>query len=505
MTPVTPLLSARSISKSFPGVQALREVDFDLYAGQVHGLVGENGAGKSTLMKVFAGIVQPDQGEVRLRDAPTSIPDPAHAQRLGIALVHQETNLFRDLSVAENIFASSQPTRGPLRVTDKRSASSGARALVGQLGFDLDPDSLVGALSLGQRQIVEIAKALALDSQILILDEPTAVLSPADTEKLFALLRRLKSRGLGIVYISHRLEELFTIADVVTVLRDGHRVGEVEVGSTSPRQLIRMMVGRDLEELYGASQGAIGEPVLEVENLTVPGRFEDVSFSVRAGEIVGLAGLIGAGRTEIALAIFGSPPAESGTVRVNGREVCARDARQAIRAGIAYVSEERRERSLFLEMSVRENLAVTSLRRLSRSWVIDRIAEHALADNLIGRLSIRTPTRNQIVRNLSGGNQQKVALGKWLAHEPRVLIVDEPTRGVDVGAKLEIYQILRALAGRGVAVVVISSELPEILGLADRVLVMHRGQLVGEMRGADATEQAILELASGHVEEEPPT
>ncbi|QGP92537.1 Ribose import ATP-binding protein RbsA [Neomoorella glycerini] len=491
------LLQMRSISKSFPGVQALNRVDFDLQKGEIHALVGENGAGKSTLIKILAGAYIPDEGKIEFKGQTVTIDSPVVAQNLGIAIVHQETNLFPSLSVAENIFAGRQPVKGHLTFIDKNAMWYETRKLLQLFNVRIHPETKIQELSVGQRQIVEIAKALSLKAEILILDEPTSALTQNEVNLLFNIIDELRNRGLGIIYISHRLEEIFKVSDRITVLRDGQKVGTIKTPSASPQQIINMMVGRQLNDFYGQRLNQPGEAILSVSNLSLPGKFYDISLSLRRGEILGFAGLIGSGRTDVALALFGYQPALSGELWLEGKKIWPRSPREAMRLGIAYVSEDRREKGLFTSMSLRDNISVTQLRRLSRWGLMDMQRENAAAIEMISRLRIRTPTIMQKVLNLSGGNQQKVALAKWLALNPKVLIVDEPTRGVDVGAKAEIYGILRSLAKQGVAVLMISSELPEILGLSDRILVMHEGRLAGEVLADKATEELIMTYAAG--------
>jgi len=495
-------LVMRSIGKRFPGVRALDNVHFDVRAGEVHALLGENGAGKSTLMKILCGVYQPDEGEILLHGARAVIRDPHDARAYGIAIVHQELSLFPNLSVAENIFVGSQPVSGPLRFIDRRASIRAARAHLAPFDVRLDLSAPAGLLSVAQQQVVEIAKALALRARILVLDEPTSALTARETEQLFALVRRLKAQGLAIVYISHRMEEIFEIAYRATVLRDGQFVGAVAVVGTTPDALIRMMVGRQLEQLYGqggaggGEGGGEGGDVLRVEGLSAAGRFRDVTFTLRRGEILGFAGLIGAGRSEVARAIFGADRRDTGRVYVDGRAVEIRSPADAMRRGIAYLSEDRQGDGLFLRMSVRQNVTVTHLKRLSRVGLMSRARESRESLSYVRQLRIRTPGVEQQVMNLSGGNQQKVMLARWLAIHPKVLIADEPTRGVDVGAKAEIYELLHALAAEGLGIILISSEMPEVLGMSDRILVMREGRVAGELAGAAATEEAIMALCA---------
>ncbi len=491
-------LVMRGIGKSFPGVRALDAVSFEVKAGEVHALLGENGAGKSTLMKILCGAYQPDDGEILLHGARTVIRSPHEAQARGIAIVHQELSIFPNLSVAENIFVGSQPVSGPLRFIDRRAALRAARAYLDPFDVRLDLSSPARVLSVAQQQVVEIAKALALRARILVLDEPTSALTAHETEQLFALVRRLKAQGLAIVYISHRMEEIFAIADRATVLRDGQLVGTVAVAETDPDALIRMMVGRQLEQLYGqgGSNASAGGDILRVEGLSARGRFHEVTFRVRRGEILGFAGLIGAGRSEVAQAVFGAGPRDAGQVYVEGHAVEIRSPRDAMRQGIAYLSEDRQGDGLFLRMNVHRNVAVSHLKRLSHLGLMFRAREARESASYVRQLRIRTPSVEQQVMNLSGGNQQKVMLARWLAIQPRVLIADEPTRGVDVGAKAEIYELLHTLAAEGLGIILISSEMPEVLGMSDRILVMREGRVAGELAGTAATEEAIMALCA---------
>jgi len=495
------VLDMRGICKSFPGVQALDHVDFDLFSGEVHALVGENGAGKSTLIKILCGVYQPDQGEICLHGQPTVIQGPSHAQSLGISVVHQELNLFPNLSVAENVFVNRLPARGLLSFIDARQAHEATREYLRTFDLDLDPSCAMHRLSVAQQQVVEIAKALSQKARILILDEPTSALTEHESAVLFRIIQRLKEQGLCIVYISHRLEEIFRIADRVTILRDGRRVGSLAVSETNVESVIRMMVGRQLQDLYGQRVASIGQEILRVQGLSSPGRFSDISFLLRRGEILGLAGLIGAGRTELARALFGAERIAVGQVHLDGHLVQIHSPSDAMRLGIAYLSENRHRDELFLQMSVRENTTVSHLKRFSRFGFLIQRLEAQEVQEFVGQLRIHTPSIQQRVMNLSGGNQQKVVLARWLAIQPKVLIADEPTRGIDVGGKAEIYTLLHKLAQQGVGIILISSEMPEILGMSDRILIMHEGKLAGELSREEATEERILTYAAGQATE----
>ena len=496
---MAPRLELRDISKTFPGVRALERVSLDVMPGEVHALLGENGAGKSTLGKIIAGVYARDEGSVTLDGTPLGDIDEAEAGRLGVGIVHQEGSLVRTLSIADNIFAGRQPTRSFGRV-DAGAMVARSRALLEQLGVDIDPRARVATLSSAQAQVVEIAKALSQDLKLLILDEPTAALTLTELERLFDAVRRLKANGVSVVYVSHRLAEIFTICDRVSVLKDGRLSGTREVAVTSTDELIRLMVGRDIVFSRQAGDRASGPMVLEVERLSSDPFVHDVSFGVRAGEIVCLAGLVGSGRSEACEAIFGARSRSGGEVRLRGTPVRFRDPSEAISAGVGMAPEDRKDAGLFLTMDVASNISVSVMDRVSDAGRVSAAKSEALARRFVEELHIATPSVRAQVGNLSGGNQQKVMLAKWLALDPLVLIVDEPTRGVDVGARAEIYRILRGLAAKGVALLVVSSDLPEVLTLADRIVVMADGRTVGELSGATADEEAVLRLATLRVE-----
>ncbi|MGF1627776.1 MAG: sugar ABC transporter ATP-binding protein [Alphaproteobacteria bacterium] len=491
-TPATaPILQLDGIAKSFPGVKALKGVSFDVRPGEVHALLGENGAGKSTLIKIISGVYQPDEGSMSLDGSPVHFASPQEAQGSGIATIYQELLLFPELSVAENIFMGHAP-RGALGMIDWSKARAQARELLASLDIhDLDVTRTVGSLSVGNRQRVEIAKALSHNARILIMDEPTAALTEHDVLRLFGIVRLLRDRGVGIIYISHRLEEIFLLADRVTVLRDGEYVATNQVADITTDDLISMMVGRRIEALFPKLEATIGAPVLEVDNLVRTPMTRGVSLTVRAGEIVGLAGLVGAGRSEFAQVVFGITPAHSGTIKVDGKPVRIRSAGEAKRHGIAYVPEDRGHQGLVRPMKILENASLAVLGRVSRKSFIDRKAERQLAVDAVKKFSIRASGIDQVVNKLSGGNQQKVVLGKWLATQPKLLIMDEPTRGIDVGAKAEIHRLMSELAQQGLAILMISSELPEIMGMSDRILVMRQGRVVAEYPRGSATQEKI--------------
>ena len=491
-----PFVEMRNIRKAFPGVRALHHVSFDLKPGEVHALVGENGAGKSTLVKILGGVYPPDEGEILLNGRRVEIKDPRHAQELGIAVVHQELNLFPNLTVAENLYAGKMPCRGALGFEDRRCAYRTAIEYLEKFELPINPNTPLRELSLAQRQIVEISKALLQKARVVILDEPTSSLAEHETHLLFKIIEQLKADGLCVVYISHRLEEIFHIAERVTVLRDGEWVGTRQVADCNVETVIRMMVGRELKDLYGQPGGSQGNTVLTVENLASEGRFREVSFELHAGEILGMAGMVGAGRSDVGLALFGAVPVTGGAIRLQGQAVNIDSPQCAMSHGIAYLSEDRRKDGLFLGMGVRSNITVSHLERFARLGFMSYRAEAAGAREYVAALHIQTPGLEQLVLNLSGGNQQKVVLARWLAIQPRILIADEPTRGIDVGAKGEIYALLRRLAAQGVAVILISSEMPEVLGMSDRILVMHEGRVAGELSSAEATEEKVVTLAT---------
>lgn len=493
------ILQMRSITKAYPGAQALAGVDFAAQRGEIHALMGENGAGKSTLMKILAGVVAKDEGEILLDGRAVNPQTPAEAQALGVSLVHQELSLAPNLSVAENIYVRREPRRfGALGFINWRELNARAKELLDQFELEIEPDALVKDLSLAKRQIVEIAKALSVDAKLLILDEPTSSLETHEVELLFKLLRRLVERGLSLIYITHRMDEVFRIADRVTVLRDGRLVGTREKAEASADEIIRMMVGRALENLYPEKAERTGEVLFELRGLTAQGKFYDVNLSVRRGEILGLAGLIGSGRTESMMAAVGHAPLDSGQVIIDGTPVRIDSPRDALRLGVVYSPEDRKYQGLFLSQSVRANIVASSLHECAgRAGLMRRTAEQNLSAGFMRDLAIKAPDIESPVSALSGGNQQKVLLAKWLATRPRVMIVDEPTRGVDVGSKSEIHHLLRRFAKEGAAVIMISSELPEILGLSDRIVVFHEGRVSGEIEGKEATEEKVMRLATG--------
>jgi len=496
MSQSPPLLSMQGIDKSFPGVHALRGVNLELHAGEVLALLGENGAGKSTLVKILAGACLPDAGRIAINGRVMAMRTPVDALRAGIAVIYQEFNLVPSLSAAANIFLGQERARlGCLRQGEEHRQ---ARALFQRIGLDIDPGALCRDLTVAQQQVVEIAKALATDARILVMDEPSAALTAQEVERLFSVIRDLKKQGLGIVYISHRLEEVFAIADKVMVLRDGEQVGTLPVNEVKQDQLIEMMVGRKLEQEFPPRNVSIGEPRLVVHGLRRGQAVRDVSLTIRRGEVLALTGLIGSGRTETLRLIFGADRAHGGTIALDGKELAIHGPRDAIRCGIAFLTEDRKGQGLVLNHSVRENFALPNLASWSRfGWIQQRKERSALARH-IRNLRIRLTGPEQSAYTLSGGNQQKVVLAKWLERSCSVVLFDEPTRGIDVGAKFEIYQLINALAAEGKATLFVSSELLEVLGMADRILVMHEGRIAGEIKDVKrATQTDILRLAMG--------
>jgi ribose transport system ATP-binding protein len=491
---VSSLLSLTGVSKRFGGVAALSGVDFDIRPGEVHALVGENGAGKSTMMKIIAGNHRPDAGQIELAGVPVRFRQPSDALAHGIALIHQETALAPDLTVAENVMICQLP-----RVIRWGRLEARAEELIRSLGFDIDPRALVSTLSVAQRQIVEIAKALSLNVKLLVLDEPTASLAPSDAKRLLDIVRGLRERGVGIVYISHRLQEVFDIADRITVLKDGQRVATIEPSTLTMDELIRLMVGRPLAALFPRRDGVtLGPVVLEVDGLARRGAVDAVSFQVRAGEVVGIGGLIGSGRTELVRLVFGADRADAGRVRVDGRDVTPRSTAAGVRAGIGLVPEDRKGQGAVLGMSIRINATMARLGDVS-TWfgALRHAHERRTVDALMKSLRIKARDMEADVLTLSGGNQQKVVLAKWFHAQGRVIVLDEPTRGVDVGAKADIYALVNALAAEGKAIVVVSSEHQELIGLCDRILVMGAGRLRGELAPQDFSEEKIVAMSLG--------
>ena len=498
-TPAAPALELSRVVKSFGAVVALRSGTITMERGSIHALIGENGAGKSTLVKIIAGLYRRDAGEFRLAGEPVDFHTTAQSKAAGIAVIYQEPTLFPDLSVTENIFMGRQPTNRFGRI-DRKAMRAEAVEIFQRLGVTIDPDRVTEGLSIADQQIIEIAKAISLDARVLIMDEPTAALSGVEVERLFAVARSLRDEGRALLFISHRFDEVFALCDTVTVMRDGSYIATTPIVETSIDELVRQMVGRDVAELFPKLPAEIGDDVLVVDGLTRTGVFHDISFTVRAGEIVGLAGLVGAGRSEVARAVFGVDPYESGSVHVDGRVLPKGNPRVAMTRGLALVPEDRRKQGLVLDESVTRNVTLAIRSSLAKAGLLWGGAENRAAALWSSRLEVKTAALDAETGTLSGGNQQKVVLGKWLATEPKVLIVDEPTRGIDVGTKAEVHRLLSELAQQGIAILMISSELPEVLGMADRVLVMREGHLTGEFDRADATPEAVMFAATAEKE-----
>ena len=492
----SPLLELRGIVKRFPGVLALNGVTLEVRAGEAHALLGENGAGKSTLIKTTAGVYRPDAGEILISGRPRVIRNPHDAQTLGISTIFQEFTLAPDMTVAENIFLGREPLLvRALSIVDRHELIRRTREVLASLDLRIDPEATVKHLGVAQQQMVEIAKALSLDARLIIMDEPTATLTAHEIERLFESIRRLQARGVAVLYVSHRLDEVKAMCDRATILRDGAYVATVPVASTSVDEMIRLMVGRDLKDKFPKASIEPGEEVLRVEHLTRRGVLHDVSFSVRRGEIVGIAGLVGSKRTETARAIFGADPIDDGRIYLRGKPVKVRTPADAIDHGIALVPEDRKRQGIFAPLSVRENIVLSALGQFSRGGILDLGRERRKAQEFVSSMRVATPDVEKRVLDLSGGNQQKVVIAKWLNTHAEVFLFDEPTRGIDVGGKIEVYRLMGELLARGAAIVMISSELPEILGLSDRILVMRDGRICGEFTRADATEEAILNCA----------
>ena len=495
----TPALELRQVTKSFGAVRALSSGSLRVDGGSIHALVGENGAGKSTLVKVVAGVHRRDSGDLLLDGESVDFTSTAESKAAGVAVIYQEPTLFPDLSVTENIFMGRQ-LLGAGRRIDRGAMYAEAERLFSGLGVHIDPRRPALGLSIADQQIIEIAKAISLDARVLIMDEPTAALSGVEVERLFTVARRLRDEGRALVFISHRFDEVFDLCDTVTVLRDGAYVDTLPVADTDVDSLVALMVGREVGDLFPKTPAEVGEPVLEVRGLTSPGVFHEVSFEVRAGEIVGLAGLVGAGRSEIARAVFGVDGYQSGEVTLGGRRVPKRNPRAAIRAGMAFIPEDRRKQGLVIDASVARNVAAVIRTRLDRGGLLTQRAENKASAPWAARLSVKTNALDANATTMSGGNQQKVVIAKWLATEPKLLIIDEPTRGIDVGTKAEVHRLLSELAGQGIAILMISSELPEVLGMADRVLVVCEGHLTADIPRAEATPDNVMRAATQTLE-----
>ncbi|MCZ2260666.1 sugar ABC transporter ATP-binding protein [Sporosarcina sp. G11-34] len=491
------MIEMTGISKAFDGNTVLKDVQFSLQKGEIHALMGENGAGKSTLMKILTGIHTHDTGEIKLNGELVDFKNPKEAERAGIAVIHQELNILPDLTVAENLFLGNEKVYGKSGILKTKQMNAEAKKILSSLGLDEDVRTLTSELSVGKQQIIEIAKAMSSNAEVIIMDEPTAALTDREIESLFETIKGLQANGVSFVYISHRMEEIFSICDRITILRDGDFVGVKKIRETSFDEIVQMMVGRELGERFPARNSVIGEVKLAAQGLTRNGCFEDISFELRKGEVLGISGLMGAGRTEVVQSLFGYRKLNKGNLLLDGKPVKIKNPQQAIKLGFGYVTEDRKSEGLIVDFSVKENLSLTNFQKVSNNGVLNSRNEKELYDSMVERLGVRVSGPEQAAKSLSGGNQQKVVIAKWLGIEPEVLILDEPTRGVDVGAKKEIYTIINELAERGVAILMISSELPEIIGMADRVLVMHEGNLMAELSKDEMTQEKIMHYATG--------
>lgn len=493
----TVLLKMENINKGFPGVQALKSVQLEVLKGEVHVLIGENGAGKSTLMKVLTGVYTKDSGTITFKGKEFCVKNPKEAEDLGVSIIHQEFNLLPHLTVAQNIYIGREARMGKSFIVDDKKMIKDTKELLESMHLKIDPNAIVNSLTVAEQQMVEIAKALCVKSEVLLLDEPTSALTESEIDELFRIIKKLKSQGVGIVYISHRMEEFKHIADRVTVLRDGTYVGTRLWNETSIDEIIKMMVGRDIKNKYPIRTPKIGKVVFEAKNIKRGNIIKDVSFNVRSGEILGFAGLMGAGRSEVCRAIFGADPIDSGEFYLDGKKIKIKSPVDAIKNQIAYLSEDRKRDGLLLNLDVEFNTVLANLKEYSKGTIVNNKTCKNITDSKVIDLKIKTPNINQKTKFLSGGNQQKVLIGRWLCRDTKVLIFDEPTRGIDVGAKFEVYSLMKELAEKGVAIIMISSELPEILGMSDRVLVMHEGKKTGEIYIKDANQEKIMQLASG--------
>lgn len=493
-----PILEMVGISKSFPGVKALQDVHIKAYGGKVLALLGENGAGKSTLMKIVSGVYKKDEGKIIVNGDEIEIQGIKHAESLGITIIHQELSVLPNLTVAQNIFLGNEKFSKGTRKINKAWMKERSKYFLDQIGCNINPNTLVEDINLGEMQMIEIAKALTKNSSVIIMDEPTTALTDVETQKLFEVIRKLKEKGIAIIYISHRMDEIFQICDSITVLRDGKYIDSVETKDVTKDDLITMMVGRKLEEQFPYKEVEKEKVLLKVENLSMKDKVKDVSFEIKSGEILGVSGLMGAGRTELAKTIFGDYKKDCGEIYIDGEKVNINSPKDAIKYGICYLSEDRKQEGLILNMSVAQNMTLPNLNSYENKMKrIDKKLEKREVEEYIKKLSIKTPSQEQLVKNLSGGNQQKVILAKWLMRSPKVLIVDEPTKGIDVGAKKEIYEVLNKLKSMGKAVIMISSDMAEILGVSDRVMVMHEGKVTGELKREEATQESIMKYAIG--------
>lgn len=493
-----PIIEMKNISKSFSENQVLTEVDFEVRKGEIHALMGENGAGKSTLVKVLTGIHHRDSGIIKIKGKEVEFSNPKQAEEEGIVVIHQELNIIPYLTVAQNIYLGKEITYGKTGILNTDKMNKLAAKTLKQLGVtDIKPQDIAGELSVGKQQMVEIARALSTNAEVIIMDEPTSALTDREIEKLFNVIHSLKEQGVAFVYISHRMEEIFQICDRISILRDGNYIGTKYIADTSFEEVVKMMVGRELGERYPVKNNKIGEVIFQVENLTINGLFESVNFEVREGEILGVSGLMGAGRTEVMEAIFGYRKKDSGTVKLNGKPLKTNHPINLIKEKIGFITEDRKGKGLVLDSSIRENIALTNFEIISKFGVIERSEERNLVEKLIRKLRVKASSIEQKAETLSGGNQQKVVIAKWLGINPKVLILDEPTRGVDIGAKKEIYSIMNQLAKNGVAIIMISSELPELLGVSDRIMVMHEGKVKAFFDKHEATQEKIMMAATG--------
>ena len=489
-------IEMKGINKSFGTNQVLKDAGFYLADGEVHALMGENGAGKSTLMKILTGVYDRDAGTVLVDGQEVNYKNPQEAEKAGIVFIYQEINSLFDLTVEENLFMGKEITKG-FGICDKKAMRAQAQEIMDRMGVNIPVDAVMSDLSVGQQQMVEICKALMVDAKVLIMDEPTAALTQSETENLFKVVNSLREKGVSIVYISHRMEEIFELCDRITILRDGSYIGTEYIKDITMDDIVQMMIGREIGERYPARDVEIGEEVLRVEGLTHQKLFKDVNFSVRAGEVLGVSGLMGAGRTEIMQAIFGNLPIVSGKIFIDGKEVSIKNPRQAIAAGIGFITEDRKTEGLLLEKSIAENIEIANLGKVSNNSILSKSKSAALVKRGIEEFRIRCFGPEHECGNLSGGNQQKVVLAKWIYTDPKILILDEPTRGVDIGAKKEIYSVINDMAAKGVAVIMVSSELPEVLGMSDRIMVVHEGHVTGIIDGATADQAKVMTLATG--------
>lgn len=489
-------IEMRGIDKSFGSNQVLKQAGFTLESGEVHALMGENGAGKSTLMKILTGVYTKDAGTVLVDGKEVNYKNPQEAEKAGIVFIYQELNVMFDLTVEENLFMGKE-IHGKFGICDKKAMQKKAQEALNILGVNISPKTVMAELSVGQQQMVEICKALMADAKVIIMDEPTAALTQSETVALFKVIESLRKKGVSMVYISHRMEEIFELCDRITVLRDGSYIGVKNIPETNMNEIVKMMIGREIGERYPSRNVKIGKEVLKVKELTRKGTFHDVNFSVRAGEVLGVSGLMGAGRTEIMQAIFGNLSYESGTIEIDGKEVKISNPRQAMEHGIGFITEDRKTEGLMLDKSIRENISLCNLRRISKSSVISREAEKNMVAEAIKDLHIKCFGSYHECNNLSGGNQQKVVLAKWILTNPKILILDEPTRGVDIGAKKEIYSIINKLAAQGVVIIMVSSELPEVLGMSDNIMVVREGEVRGIISYEEANQERVMTLATG--------